>query len=152
MYNYIYIIIYINFFHSPEVLPAWLNDYPVTIIQFLFFLYRNFTDFMQVFMSAEVLGALAGTLFPKPVSSSQDSSGASTPADEVIMFFVLQDVLSEKRYFQFYVYKIKYYIRVVRITDTIDIFKHLLYKLVKSESIFGYILCKIDRNILTLIN
>jgi len=39
---------------------------------------------MQVFMSAEVLGALAGTLFPKPASSSQDSSGASTPADEVI--------------------------------------------------------------------
>lgn len=38
---------------------------------------------MQVFMSAEVLGALAGTLFPKPSSSSQDSSGASTPADEV---------------------------------------------------------------------
>lgn len=70
-------------FFSPEVLPAWLNDYPVTIIQFLFFLYRNFTDFMQVFMSAEVLGALAGTLFPKPASSSQDSSGASTPADEV---------------------------------------------------------------------
>ncbi|KMR04720.1 wd repeat and fyve domain-containing protein 3 [Lasius niger] len=68
--------------NNPEVLPAWLNDYPVTIIQFLFFLYRNFTDFMQVFMSAEVLGALAGTLFPKPVSSSQDSSGASTPADE----------------------------------------------------------------------
>lgn len=38
---------------------------------------------MQVFMSAEVLGALAGTLFPKPANSSQDSSGASTPADEV---------------------------------------------------------------------
>lgn len=72
-------------FDSPEVLPEWLNDYPVTIIQFLFFLYRNFTDFMQVFMSAEVLGALAGTLFPKPASSSQDSSGASTPADEVII-------------------------------------------------------------------
>jgi len=43
---------------------------------------------MQVFMSAEVLGALAGTLFPKPASSSQDSSGASTPADEVIMLIV----------------------------------------------------------------
>ncbi|XP_071644042.1 WD repeat and FYVE domain-containing protein 3 isoform X2 [Temnothorax longispinosus] len=71
-----------NHSNNPEVLPAWLNDYPVTIIQFLFFLYRNFTDFMQVFMSAEVLGALAGTLFPKPASSSQDSSGASTPADE----------------------------------------------------------------------
>lgn len=65
------------------MLPEWLNDYPVTIIQFLFYLYHNFTDFMQVFMTAEVLGALAGTLFPKPPSCSQDSSGASTPADEV---------------------------------------------------------------------
>lgn len=50
---------------------------------------------MQVFMSAEVLGALAGTLFPKPASSSQDSSGASTPADEVII--LIQDVFSKKR-------------------------------------------------------
>ncbi|CAK9831938.1 WD repeat and FYVE domain-containing protein 3 [Anthophora retusa] len=71
-----------NYSINPESLPDWLTDYPVTIIQFLFFLYHNFTDFMQVFMSAEVLGALAGTLFPKPTSSSQDSSGASTPADE----------------------------------------------------------------------
>lgn len=43
---------------------------------------------MHVFMSAEVLGALAGTLFPKPASSSQDSSGASTPADEVIILLI----------------------------------------------------------------
>ncbi|XP_034186854.1 WD repeat and FYVE domain containing 3 bchs isoform X3 [Osmia lignaria lignaria] len=71
-----------NYSINPESLPEWLTDYPVTIIQFLFFLYHNFTDFMQVFMSAEVLGALAGALFPKPANSSQDSSGASTPADE----------------------------------------------------------------------
>lgn len=88
------------FFNSPEVLPAWLNDYPVTIIQFLFFLYRNFTDFMQVFMSAEVLGALAGTLFPKPASSSQDSSGASTPADEVIKMFSLKKNILDFRCFK----------------------------------------------------
>lgn len=80
----------ISFFYSPESLPVWLTDYPVIIIQFLFFLYHNFTDFMQVFMSADVLGALAGTLFPKPASSSQDSSGASTPADEVNKFKYLQ--------------------------------------------------------------
>lgn len=73
------------FYFSPDSLPEWLNDYPVTIIQFLFFLYHNFTDFMQVFMSAEVLGALAGTLFPKSPSTSQDSSGASSPADEVVI-------------------------------------------------------------------
>lgn len=68
--------------NSPETLPDWLNDYPVTIIQFLFFLYHNLTDFIQVFMTAEVLGGLAGTLFPKAMSCSQESSGASTPADE----------------------------------------------------------------------
>ena len=71
-----------RFTNSPDTLPEWLHDYPVTIIQFIFFLYHNLTDFMQVFMSAEVLGGLAGTLFPKPLSCSQDSSGASTPADE----------------------------------------------------------------------
>lgn len=94
------------------MLPAWLNDYPVTIIQFLFFLYRNFTDFMQVFMSAEVLGALAGTLFPKPASSSQDSSGASTPADEVIML-IRQDIFSKKEYFQFSKFKELNTIRII---------------------------------------
>lgn len=73
----------LKFFFSVDVSPEWLSDYPVTIIQFLFFLYHNFTDFMQLFMSADVLGALAGTLFPKPTSPSVDSSGASTPADEV---------------------------------------------------------------------
>lgn len=49
-------------------------------------------------MSAEVLGALAGTLFLKPISSSQDSSGASTPADEVIIFFFLRNVLRKKQF------------------------------------------------------
>lgn len=66
-----------------DTLPEWLSDYPVTIIQFLFFLYHNLTDFMQVFMSADVLGALASTIFPKLNNSSRDSSGGSTPADEV---------------------------------------------------------------------
>ena len=42
---------------------------------------------MQLFMTAEVLGALAGTLFPKLPTSSKDSSGASTPGDEVFDFY-----------------------------------------------------------------
>lgn len=38
---------------------------------------------MQTFMSADVLGALASTIFPKlNNNSSRDSSGGSTPADE----------------------------------------------------------------------
>lgn len=67
---------------------------------------------MQVFMSAEVLGALAGTLFPKPASSSQDSSGASTPADEVIML-IRQDIFSKKEYFQFSKFKELNTIRII---------------------------------------
>lgn len=85
-------------------LPEWLRNHPISIIQVessafhttehsffilflkvLFQLYHNMPDFMPVFMSAEVLGALAGVLFPPPatlLSDSGDSSGASTPAAE----------------------------------------------------------------------
>lgn len=86
---------------------------------------------MQVFMSAEVLGALAGTLFPKPASSSQDSSGASTPADEVIIL-IRQDALFKKEYFRFSMFKELNTTKIIH-----DIFlKSLLYKFVKFESIF----------------
>lgn len=68
---------------SPDSLPQWLCDYPVTIIQFLFFLYQNMLDFKPVFMSGEVLTALAGTLFPRG-PGSETSSCASSPVDEVI--------------------------------------------------------------------
>ncbi|RZF45662.1 hypothetical protein LSTR_LSTR010613 [Laodelphax striatellus] len=64
---------------SPDSLPEWLRDYPVTIIQFLFFLYHNMGDLMPILMGGDVLGALAGTLFPRPIVQSQ----ASTPADDV---------------------------------------------------------------------
>jgi hypothetical protein len=67
---------------SPDSLPEWLRDYPVTIIQFLFFLYHNMADFMPVFMAGDVLGALAGTLFPRQ-PGSETGSGSSTPSDEV---------------------------------------------------------------------
>lgn len=67
---------------SPESLPQWLCDYPVTIIQFLFFLYQNMLDFKPVFMSGDVLTALAGTLFPRG-PGSEISSCASSPVDEV---------------------------------------------------------------------
>lgn len=73
---------------EPTQLPEWLNDHPVAIIQVLFSLYHNLPDFMPIFMSAEVLTALASTIFPiQPQSDSAESSGASTPAaeDESIM-------------------------------------------------------------------
>jgi WD repeat and FYVE domain-containing protein 3 len=65
----------------PEGLPEWLQDYPVTIIQFLYFLYQNMADFMPIFMSADVLVSLACTLFPRP--ASELSSGSLTPVDEI---------------------------------------------------------------------
>ncbi|XP_059488715.1 WD repeat and FYVE domain-containing protein 3 [Neocloeon triangulifer] len=66
---------------KPEGLPEWLRDYPVTIIQFLYFLYQNMADFMPIFMSADVLLALASTLFPR--QGSEVSSGSSTPMEDV---------------------------------------------------------------------
>lgn len=41
-----------------------VSEYPVTLTQFLFYLYHNLVDFTPVFMTNEVLTALAGTLFP----------------------------------------------------------------------------------------
>lgn len=66
-----------------QSLPEWLKNHAVSIVQVLFSLYHNMPDFMPVFMSAEVLGALASALFPPKVTSdSAESSGASTPANE----------------------------------------------------------------------
>ncbi|KAF7272906.1 hypothetical protein GWI33_014343 [Rhynchophorus ferrugineus] len=71
--------------HSdPANLPEWLKDHIVSIIQVLFQLYHNMPEFMPIFMSSEVLSALASVLFP-PTHHSEDSggsSGASTPAGE----------------------------------------------------------------------
>jgi hypothetical protein len=33
---------------SPDRLPDWLKEYPVILTQFLFYLYHNVIDFMQV--------------------------------------------------------------------------------------------------------
>ncbi|KAK9687952.1 FYVE zinc finger [Popillia japonica] len=65
-------------------LPDWLKNHAISIIQVLFQLYHNLPEFMPIFMSAEVLGALASALFPPPTNSSDsaESSGASTPAEE----------------------------------------------------------------------
>ncbi|XP_018321850.1 WD repeat and FYVE domain-containing protein 3 [Agrilus planipennis] len=74
--------------HSDQSkLPEWLKEHPDSIINVLFSLYHNMPDFMPIFMSAEVLGALGAVLFPFPqgnlsMQDSADSSGASTPAGE----------------------------------------------------------------------
>ncbi|KAJ8966192.1 hypothetical protein NQ317_015412 [Molorchus minor] len=72
--------------HSEQsMLPQELhNKHTVSIVQVLFQLYHNMPEFMPIFMSSEVLGALASVLFPvhSPLIESTDSSGASTPAGE----------------------------------------------------------------------
>ncbi len=60
-----------------EKLPSWLKEYPVTLIQFIIYLYHNAGDFMPVFMTEDVLTALVGTLFPSIISS------VSSPADSL---------------------------------------------------------------------
>ncbi|XP_056639814.1 WD repeat and FYVE domain-containing protein 3 isoform X1 [Diorhabda sublineata] len=68
--------------HSEEgTLPRWLQSHPISIVQVLFQLYHNMPEFMPIFMSSEVLGALTNVLFTSSVTSdSIESSGASTPA------------------------------------------------------------------------
>ncbi|KAH9494853.1 WD repeat and FYVE domain-containing protein 3, partial [Bulinus truncatus] len=59
---------------SPE------NEYPVTVIQFLMFLYHNLSEFQSVCTSSEFLTALVATLFPYPIRES--SSDVTTPNEE----------------------------------------------------------------------
>ena len=54
---------------TAETLSEGLKEYPVTLTQFLFYLYHNAADFMPVFMTDQVLTALAGTLFPATPAS-----------------------------------------------------------------------------------
>ena len=67
------------FVHSKE-LPDWLKNYPVTLIQFLKFLYQQNGDFLPVFLSPEVLTAFASTLFPYAASS--EPSSLASPQEE----------------------------------------------------------------------
>lgn len=58
----------------------WLKNHPVTIIQVIFSLYHNLTDFTPVLMLGEVISALVAILFP-PGSDSESDSAASTPSE-----------------------------------------------------------------------
>ncbi|XP_018577977.1 WD repeat and FYVE domain-containing protein 3 [Anoplophora glabripennis] len=85
--------------HSDHnALPAWLQNHTVSIIQVLFQLYHNMPEFMPIFMSSEVLGALAGVLFPthSTLLESTDSSGASTPAEEAENLIIVPRTPSEE--------------------------------------------------------
>src|SRR5277367_6564521 len=60
-------------------LPSFLLDYPVTLIQFLMYLYRNVHDVMNIFMTGDVLSNLAATLFP---FKYQKDDELASPDDE----------------------------------------------------------------------
>ncbi|XP_076043582.1 WD repeat and FYVE domain containing 3 bchs isoform X2 [Oratosquilla oratoria] len=64
-------------------LPDWLQSYPVTLIQFLWFLYQQNGEFLPVFLSGEVLSALASTLFP--YTSSSEPPSLASPEEEKLM-------------------------------------------------------------------
>ena len=67
---------------NPELMPDWLKEYPVTLTQFLFYLYHNVHEFMPVFMSSNVLTALAGTLFPTVVPRTPLTSPLGSPTKQ----------------------------------------------------------------------
>ena len=60
---------------------SWLREYPVTLMQFLLFLYHNQPDFVPLCMSGEFLAGLAATLFPYRVTSESNSE-VSSPVEE----------------------------------------------------------------------
>ncbi|XP_073823647.1 LOW QUALITY PROTEIN: WD repeat and FYVE domain-containing protein 3-like [Musca autumnalis] len=71
--------------HGGEMAP-WLNSHPETIIQLLFSLYQNLTDFMPVMMSGDVISSLVAVLFPNSTKDenvdSEPNSGNSSPTEE----------------------------------------------------------------------
>lgn len=73
------IIIKINLSYFRIKYEEWLEDHPVTIIQFLFYLYHNLPDWMPAFMTSEILHALSATLFP---FTNLNLSEPSTPNDD----------------------------------------------------------------------
>ncbi|XP_068245244.1 WD repeat and FYVE domain-containing protein 3 isoform X2 [Palaemon carinicauda] len=77
---------------NTKELPDWLQSYPVTLIQFLRFLYQQNGDFLPVFLSGDVLAALASTLFPYTGSSEPHS--LTSPEEE--KFITGEDVVIVK--------------------------------------------------------
>ena len=58
-----------------------MQEYPVTLMQFLLFLYHNQSDFVPLCMGGEFLCGLAATLFPYRIASESESE-FSSPVDE----------------------------------------------------------------------
>lgn len=67
--------------HSTDCNIDWIESHPVTIVQVLFSMYHNLTDFMSVLMLGDVVSALASVLFPiaRKDGATSDNSSPSTP-------------------------------------------------------------------------
>ncbi|KAJ7361862.1 WD repeat and FYVE domain-containing protein 3 [Desmophyllum pertusum] len=67
---------------------SWLREYPVTLVQFLLYLYRNISSFSVVCTSQEFLEKLVAVLFPKrrnlarfqELASDSENDGEAEPA------------------------------------------------------------------------
>lgn len=70
---------YLFLFYFRIKYEDWLEDHPVTIIQFLFYLYHNLPDWMPAFMTSDILHSLSATLFPFPNSNLSE---LSSPNDD----------------------------------------------------------------------
>ncbi|KAK2725772.1 hypothetical protein QYM36_000305, partial [Artemia franciscana] len=64
-----------------EAIPSWLQDYPITLIQFFFYLYHNSPDALPVFLGGELISALVATVIP--LSGSEPPSELASPLDEL---------------------------------------------------------------------
>ena len=62
---------------KPPAIAEWMKEYPITITQFLFYLYHNLADFMPAFMTPDVLTAVAATLFP--IMTDENISSMTSP-------------------------------------------------------------------------
>ncbi len=56
---------------DPDETIPWIQEYPLTLIQFLLYLYHNVPEFKPVCMSAPFLCGLASTLFPYIANTEQ---------------------------------------------------------------------------------
>lgn len=65
--------------NQPQTKAAYsMDEHPVTLVQFLMYLYHNRQDFMNMCMGSDILCALSATLFPFAVGISEVAS----PLDE----------------------------------------------------------------------
>jgi len=74
---------------------SWLQEYPVTLMQFLLFLYHNQQDFVPLCMTGDFLCGLAATLFPYRFTADIDSEIAS-PIEEfkVCLQCIIVDIVN----------------------------------------------------------